>query len=734
MAVIVIKIVGDPSDAKAALDKVQAELKQTGNEAQVASSKIQGSSAKSQQSLKAMKNSYLAIGAAIAGTAFVFKKIFDAVNRQQAAETQLNQVIKSTGMAAGLTANEIKNMAAELQKVTTFGDEAIIEGQNLLLTFTKIGKDVFPAASEAMLNVSQAMGQSLKSSAVQLGKALNDPIQGIAALQRVGITFSDSQKEMIKTLQDSGDIIGAQKIILKELETQFGGSAKAAAQTFGGQVKQMQNAISDLAETIGKALIPIFTPVVKVITLAASAMAKSEITASALQGSLLGLAGALIAVKFGLLGTATGLKAVLAASGIGLAIAAIATAAILLIKNWDKVKIFFENLWTRIQFGSQKAWSSIKIGFFNAVKFIIKAIDLLLKPWTFFIDKAIEGMNKLTGSNIQTIGNIKNNWLDNIEGMIEAEKDKNKKIVMGTLKTYNQIEKATDELTESMKLKGSAAGSGLGQSLSDNIKKAMEKIGPVFNAAVNAFKDISGRISSIFEGMIETNIKSINKQTEAQKNALNQQFQNRQDAALAELEQNLSRNTMLATNAEDRARAVEDFERQKNATLEKLAKDKAKEEEKLEKKKEREIALAKRKQFNFNKGISIVQAGVDLAGAIMNIWSQWAAIPAVAGALTGVVTALGAAQIGIIAAKQAPAVPALAEGGIIPGSAQGTLIRAGENFAAEAVIPLENENVNTGGGLMINGPVSIKADTPAQMWEQLGDEADRRGVKIPFKR
>jgi len=184
----------------------------------------------------------LGAGAVLATKAFV---------EQEKQETQLNAVLKSTKNAAGLTATEIKKMATSLQQSTTFGDEAVLSGQNLLLTFTKIGKDIFPEATETMLDMSQALGQDMKSSAVQLGKALNDPVLGVSALSRVGIQFTESQKDTIKTLVKAGDTLGAQKIILKELKTEFGGSAKAARKTFGGAMIALKNTVGDAMETIG---------------------------------------------------------------------------------------------------------------------------------------------------------------------------------------------------------------------------------------------------------------------------------------------------------------------------------------------------------------------------------------------------------------------------------------------------------------------------------------------------
>jgi hypothetical protein len=150
-------------------------------------------------------------------------------------------------------------MASALQKTTKFSDDQIIAGDNLLLTFTKIGKDIFPAATETMLNMSQALGQDVKSSAIQLGKALQDPISGVTALRRVGVMLTDEQETLIKSLVETGDAAGAQKLILKELETEFGGAAKAAGTTFAGKLEILKNQFGEVKESIGGALMPILS-------------------------------------------------------------------------------------------------------------------------------------------------------------------------------------------------------------------------------------------------------------------------------------------------------------------------------------------------------------------------------------------------------------------------------------------------------------------------------------------
>ena len=179
-----------------------------------------------------------------------FKSMINATREQILAETQLNAVLKSTAGVAGLTAKELTKMASALQKQTRFGDEAIIKAQSLMLTFTKVGEEVFPDAIEAVLNMSEAMGQDLQQGVIQVGKALNDPILGVTALRRVGVQLSDQQVDLVKKFTETGQVAEAQKIILGELETQFGGVAKAAGETMPGALDQMGNALGDLGETL----------------------------------------------------------------------------------------------------------------------------------------------------------------------------------------------------------------------------------------------------------------------------------------------------------------------------------------------------------------------------------------------------------------------------------------------------------------------------------------------------
>ena len=201
-------------------------------------------------------------GVAIGAVAVGLGKSVAAAAEAQKVMTQTDAVLKSTGTTANGTAADIANLSEALSRQTAVDDELIQSGANLLLTFKNIqnqagaNNDIFDQTVAATLDVARAMGTDASGEAIRLGKALNDPVKGISALTRVGIQFTDQQKAQIKALTESGDLLGAQKIILAELQSQFGGSAQAYAQTFAGQIELLGIELENLSEEIGVAVMP----------------------------------------------------------------------------------------------------------------------------------------------------------------------------------------------------------------------------------------------------------------------------------------------------------------------------------------------------------------------------------------------------------------------------------------------------------------------------------------------
>lgn len=196
------------------------------------------------------------------------KSAVNSSNQSEEALANLRATLESTNRVAGITEEKALEMAAAFQKTTKFSDETVLNGESMLLTFTKIGKDVFPMAVEAMLNMGAKFG-SVDNAAIQLGKALQDPIQGVTALRRVGVKLSETQEAQIKHFMAVNDIASAQKIILQELQTEFGGLAIEMGKTDSGKIDKLINAFDDLKELFGdrlkKSLIPFVESITKAI-------------------------------------------------------------------------------------------------------------------------------------------------------------------------------------------------------------------------------------------------------------------------------------------------------------------------------------------------------------------------------------------------------------------------------------------------------------------------------------
>lgn len=186
-----------------------------------------------------------------------------AAEDAQVANNRLDAIAKSMGLFGDQTAGvtkRIKGFADQLALTTGVEDEAIKAAQAQLLTFKDLAVTAddaggaFDRATKAVLDLSAAGLGSLDTSAVQLGKALQDPIKGIAALGRAGVTFSEDQKAFIQSLVESGDLLGAQDYLLSAIETQVGGTAEATATASD----KMKVAWGEIQETVGALLLPAF--------------------------------------------------------------------------------------------------------------------------------------------------------------------------------------------------------------------------------------------------------------------------------------------------------------------------------------------------------------------------------------------------------------------------------------------------------------------------------------------
>jgi len=173
---------------------------------------------------------------------------------------RINQGLRTTGRFAQSTSAQMLAIADALQESTGVAGTQINEIVGLGLTFTNISTKTMPEFTKAVLDMTAGMNagvinaEQLKSNSIVLGKALNDPIQGISALTRVGVQFTQAQKDQIKGMVTFGDLAGAQKIILEEINKQF--KDKASLDTYEKSMRDLNVAFDDLKRAIGEDLAP----------------------------------------------------------------------------------------------------------------------------------------------------------------------------------------------------------------------------------------------------------------------------------------------------------------------------------------------------------------------------------------------------------------------------------------------------------------------------------------------
>jgi len=267
-------------------------------EAKKAQESLKGFSKASISGINSLRSSLMSaaapVAAVIAGITLLargIKSLTDAYAEQEAADKKLEAVLKATGNQIGYTTGELKEYATELSRLTGIDDALVQDAESIMLTFTKVGRDVFPQAIEAAADMSAIFGGELSQSATQLGKALNDPVAGVGALRRVGVSFTEAQKDQIKALVEANDILGAQQIILNELRNEFGGTAREMGSTWTQSVGKYKNAMGDLREAFGERWTTAFKPVLAGLTKFIEQAADAAAAANALSAVFAGTAG-----------------------------------------------------------------------------------------------------------------------------------------------------------------------------------------------------------------------------------------------------------------------------------------------------------------------------------------------------------------------------------------------------------------------------------------------------------
>jgi uncharacterized coiled-coil DUF342 family protein len=345
----------------------------------------------------AMKKAFLPATAALAGLGAAATKFVNAGEEAATSNARIRQVADSMGLFGEASEEVTKKLVKQSEataRLTGVDQNMIKQGQATLLTFGNIAKSAdemggaFDRATQLTIDLAAAGFGSVETNAIQLGKALNDPITGLSALSRSGVTFTETEKELIKTLVESGKQFEAQDMILKAIEKQVGGTAEATANS----TDKLKVGFSQMSEQIGMALLPLVEAVVPVLIELFTFMGEHTNVVIGLGIAIGTVAAAIVATNVAMKaykaavlvakGVTLAFNAVLALNPIVLIVAAVAAlvaAFIVLQKKFDIIglairgmKVAFDRAWDGIRWVINKIIDGLNmvIELLNAIPFV----------------------------------------------------------------------------------------------------------------------------------------------------------------------------------------------------------------------------------------------------------------------------------------------------------------------------------------------------------------------------
>jgi hypothetical protein len=208
--------------------------------------------------LRRLAPGMLMAGAVVGAMGYKFVRAGEEMATSDARIKNINQTMGLFGKEADNVSARLIKLAETQARATGVDTNTIKMTQAKLLTFKELAKTadevggMFDRANEAALDLAAAGFGEATSNAAQLGKALNDPIKGITALTRSGVTFTEQEKKKIKALVESGKMLEAQETLMRAIETQVGGTAKATANA----TDKIKVVWEQTAATIGQELLP----------------------------------------------------------------------------------------------------------------------------------------------------------------------------------------------------------------------------------------------------------------------------------------------------------------------------------------------------------------------------------------------------------------------------------------------------------------------------------------------
>lgn len=261
----------------------------------------------------------------------VVSDLTSAYQIQLVAETQIETIMRQRMAATDEQIQSIKNLCSAQQELGVIGDEVQLSGAQQMATFLQ-NKRSLDVLIPAMNNlVAQQNGlNATNQDAVSIGNMMGKAMQGqVEVLQRVGITFDESQKKVLQYGTESERAAMLAKVITQNV----GNMNAELAKTDAGKQKQLENTLGDIKEQMG-ALVQVIAPYVTMasqITITITGVVKlttSLYAATKAFGTLTVATEAAGRAKAGMTAVVRVLTATIHGEAVGATTAAVATRAL----------------------------------------------------------------------------------------------------------------------------------------------------------------------------------------------------------------------------------------------------------------------------------------------------------------------------------------------------------------------------------------------------------------------
>lgn len=369
---------------------------------------------------KMLKTAFSVVGitASVGAITNFGKKAVSAADEANKRFKILQNTVKATGASTWTSAEDLDKMAKSYAKSTDYAVSEVEKMQSVLLGFRNITGETFEQASDAIMDMATVMGMDLTSAVQTVGKALDDPVKGLDSLRRQGFQFTDEQKEELKILVANGKQLEAQKIILEELATTYGGAAKAGQSAFS----RLRHTMDEFKENLGNKLMPVVNMVMNQMAKSVENITRviNNVDLNHIIGIVINIANKIKSVLDSISQyfdkTFGGIKSTIKSMDLSPLISVLDTTIGALKKIIDEFKIKINE--------AVRMFTSLKDGFSNVIdlKKIADVVNTAIDIYWFLRDQIVEIQKSINDLKIQIFNSIVSIFKKSNEVLAENEK------------------------------------------------------------------------------------------------------------------------------------------------------------------------------------------------------------------------------------------------------------------------------------------------------------------------